>query len=427
MKAAIVSVGDEILRGEVVDTNGPALARLLERRGVEVAAHLVVGDSRQELSDRLAEGIGRFGITCVSGGLGPTRDDITRWAVADAVGRKLEADAATVERIRIRYEKGGRSAPKESGRQALFPQGSEILDNPVGTAPGFICRSRGSVIVALPGVPTELEAMATDAIETALSGTEVGGKVAARDLCVVGMAESDVDRKLGPLMERGRNPLVGLCATDGEIRIHLHARVEGEADVTALLDEAEGKIREALGDAVREPGGVRAVLHLLEAKGWRLAAAESCTGGLVADRITDLPGASRVFAGGVVVYSAPMKVELLGVRRETLARRGEVSEEVAREMAEGVCARTGAQVGIGVTGWAGPTGGPDQPVGLVCVGIRHPGALISRKWLFEGSRRRVKERAAIAAIRFLLDILTSSGDEPGAGGGIDVDGSHPLA
>ena len=406
MKAAILSVGDEILRGETTDTNASVLGAILGERGVEVVAISVVGDSAGALRDRLRSSLSRADLVCVTGGLGPTRDDITREAIAEVLGKGLVLDPPSKGRIRARFTRRGRKMSPNNEKQALFPVGAEIIDNPVGTAPGFICRHKGSVIIAMPGVPFEMENMAAGAIQRALEGADPGPVRARRTLAVVGLPESEVDERLGSLMDRGANPLLGLRVTQGEIQMHLLACSEGDRSAEDLLDDAERRLRALLGEHVQMPGGPRELLTLLEERGWKLATAESCTGGLIADRITDVPGASRVFAGGAVAYTPRMKVDLLGVAPETLEREGEVSESVAREMAQGACARSGAEVGIGVTGVAGPGGGtPKTPVGRVCMGVRHPGGFLSRTWEIPGTRRRVKETAAAAAIRTLCSFL----------------------
>lgn len=403
MKAAILSVGDELLRGATTDTNAPVLAGLLVDRGVEVISISTVGDSREALRDRVREILGRVDLIFITGGLGPTRDDLTRQAVADVLGTDLDLDRASLETIRMRIEKRGRKMAETNRKQALFPRGAEVIENRQGTAPGFLCRPEGVVLVALPGVPHEMEGMAEGAIEMALEGSAPSSGWAGRTLAVTDLPESVVDERLGPLMERGGNPVLGLKVTDGEIRIHIRAEGEGDRDAPTIVDETEEKIRQALGDHVQAPGGAEEVLRTLLRKGWKIATAESCTGGLIADTLTNVPGASEVFAGGTVAYTPQVKVDHLGVRRETLEREGEVSEAVAREMADGACSRFGAQVGIGITGVAGPTPGPPgTSLGQVCVGIRLPGALISRTWTFHGTRRRVKERAAAAALRHLL-------------------------
>lgn len=410
MKAIILSVGDELLRGDTADTNASFLARLLGERGVEVVEIATVGDSRIVLADRLREFLGRVGLVCVSGGLGPTRDDITRWAVADVVGRPLRLDESSLGRIRERFRRVRKPMGEGNEKQALLPEGAEIVENPRGTAPGFLCNWKGSRVLVLPGVPFEMEGMAEKALERALGARVGGGGRAFRKLSVIGLPESEVDARLGPLMDRGGNPLLGLSVGEGEIALHITAWPGGGESAESLLEDVEKKVRLALGDAVHEPGGVGGLLGLLRERGWRIAAAESCTGGLVADRLTDVPGASELVVGGVVAYTRRVKMDLLDVGEETLDGEGEVSEAVARQMAQGVCARTGADVGIATTGIAGPGGGTEEmPVGRVCIGICHPGGLWAGTWHFRGDRRRVKEGAASTALRALADLLGGPG------------------
>ncbi|MCZ6602059.1 MAG: nicotinamide-nucleotide amidohydrolase family protein, partial [Planctomycetota bacterium] len=271
----------------------------------------------------------------------------------------------------------------------------------------------GSTILCMPGVPFEMEAMANRAIDRALDAADERGQRATMALRLVGRSEAELDTSLGSLMDRDANPLLGLTVQEGEVRLHMTARPEAGQSAEKVLAEGERRIRAALGKNVRVDGGMVDLLAALRAKGWRIATAESCTGGLLADRITDVPGASDVFAGGTVAYTPQMKVAELGVRSETVQREGVVSEAVAREMAEGICTRTGAQVGVGLTGIAGPGGGTKGvPEGQVCIAIRSPGGLTAETRVFVGGRRRVKERAVSTAVRLLLDLL---GGGPGEG------------
>ena len=405
MKAIVVAVGDELLRGDIPDTNTATISRRLHLRGLEVAAHFCVGDLHGQLRDLLADQLGQNHLIVLSGGLGPTQDDLTREAIADVVGMPLQLDRPALAAIADRMTRQGRPMAPGNERQAHFPEGAEIIANRHGTAPGFLCRHQGSVLVALPGVPFEMEGMIERALDAALAGVKPVAR-ASRVYSVVGLAESELDARLGDLMDRGRNPLVGLGVEEGSIRLTVTATAPSEGDLRSAFERTEARLRETLGPALEEGGGVEELLSLLQRKGWRVATAESCTGGLFADRITDVPGASESFAGGAVAYTVPMKLETLGVRREAILRAGVVSETVALDMAEAICCLTGAQVGVGITGLAGPGGGaPGLPVGLVWTAVRFPGGAQTLGRVLPGGRRRVKERAASGALHLTLQAI----------------------
>jgi nicotinamide-nucleotide amidase len=360
----LITTGTELLLGFTLNTHLNYIAQKLATIGLRLDRHTTVGDDPAELRAAIAEALARCRVLLAPGGLGPTADDCTREVVAELLGRPLARDETIADAIRERFRRRGIAMPESVLRQALVPAGAQALPNPHGTAPGLAIEHENKLIVLLPGPPRELKPMFEQYVLPVL---EQNFAPADRPVCrvfkVVGLAESVVEERIGaaPGVE------LGFCARMGEVEV----RILGKN-----LAEAERKIRAALGPHIFGEGDDRleeVVVKQLAAAGKTVAVAESCTGGLIAHRLTNVSGASRVFLAGYVTYSNESKVELLGVRPETLARHGAVSEEVCRAMAEACRRRSGADFALATTGIAGPTGGtPEKPVGLVYIGLATP-------------------------------------------------------
>jgi nicotinamide-nucleotide amidase len=396
----VLAIGNELLDGRVADTNSQRLASALGEVGLEISQRVTVVDEEQAIIEAARAAVARGTELCVvSGGLGPTADDVTAAAFAGLAGVELVRDAAWVERIESRFASRGFPVSENQRQQADRPRGAELIENPGGTAPGFSLWFEGCRFVAVPGVPSEFDAMVESAVVAPL---RVHASVRARhELRTFGLIEGEVDRRLKPVIERFPEVGVGFRATFPEIHVTLSA---GEG-ATESLTEALVATRAALGPSLFSESGeafAATVLRSLRERGLTLATAESCTGGLAGDMLTDDPGSSDTYLGGVVAYHNQAKVELLNVEPATLERHGAVSEKTVSEMAEGVRQRLGAQVGIATSGVAGPGGGSeDKPVGTVWLAMVGPGIAKTRKLSLPFDRRRNKVVSAYAALELV--------------------------
>jgi len=421
VRATIRAVGSELLSTERLDTNSLRLTALLERHGVELVKKSVVGDLAPELERELRALWEGSDLVLVSGGLGPTGDDLTREAAAAALGVGLVANASALEQIERRFAAMGRRVSPNNRKQAEVLVGAQVLDNPNGTAPGQLFERAGKALFLFPGVPFELDRMAADFLLPWLEKRSGG---AARETWTIKVAmrpESEVDQALGPAYAEFGQEWMTVLAGAGEVRILLTA-VGAERDRRERLATMRERTRALLGDGVFGEGGETTlesvVAGLLAEGGWTLATAESCTGGLLAERLTRVPGVSAVFVGGVVVYANELKRSLLDVPPELLERAGAVSEAVARAMATGVCRRLGSDIGVSVTGIAGPDGGSEEkPVGTVHIAVAGPGdePVEHRIARFPGNRERIRLFASQMALEMLRRRLVA-GRTPGASG-----------
>ena len=415
MKAAIVSIGDEILTGDIPDTNAAWLAERLFALGVELDRHVTVGDVEAEIESALREAAARAHLVVATGGLGPTEDDLTRHAVGKAAGAPLELHEPSLAHIEERFRRYGRPMPPQNRIQAMIPAGAVVLPNSEGTANGFVVRCGDAHIAALPGVPREMRAMFENHLAPFIESLGLERRaVAVEKLNVFGLPESVVNERIRHLMTRGANPTVGLRVCGGVITVKFTATGSTAEEARKLIAPAREAAERQLGEAVLGPAETtiqEAVAELLETHGLTLAVAESCTGGLVGHYLTEVPGISRFLLEDLVTYSNEAKVELLGVPRETIERVGAVSEEVATEMAAGVRRRAGADIGLSTTGIAGPTGGsPQKPVGLVYVGLATDQWARAERLKFVGHRSVIKDRAAKTALNILRLHLKRIGD-----------------
>lgn len=401
-----VSIGTEILMGEIVDTNAREIGRMLPALGIAHQRRQTVGDNLERIIESIQSALSRSDIVITIGGLGPTQDDLTRDAIAGAIGAPLEKDDRIEEALRKLF--AFRNLPWTEGqiRQAMVPQGGQPIDNPNGSAPGLICPVSDKVVIALPGPKGEFIPMLQGPVRTYLQGKFADGVIVSRTFRISRLGESVVEDRLMDLMA-STNPALAPYASPGEVRLRLSARADNEAAANALLDPMAIEIRTRLGDAIFAEGEddlETTVIKLMADRGLTLATAESITGGGLAERLTSVPGSSAVFRGAVVAYQIPIKIDLLGVDPEKA--EDPVSEEVAIELARGAREKCRADYGIGLTGNAGPTsdeGG--KPVGLVYIGIVGPKGEIAHRFQFRGTREDIRRRSTQSALTTLRDYL----------------------
>ncbi len=411
MNAEIIAVGSELLTPQRVDTNSLFLTEQLNGLGIEVTTKYVVGDDRERLADTVQRAMRRSELVLLSGGLGPTEDDVTRDAVSLALDRKQIFHPEIGDQLEQRFRQMSRKMPEINKRQAFLIAGAEMLPNDRGTAPGQWVEDSGAIIVLLPGPPHELKAMFTRQCLPRLERRVPRQAIHTLVLRVAGMSESDLDQTIAPVYTRYTNPVTTVLAHAGDIQVHLRARCSTDAEAKALLLRVGGQIDMLLGDRIYSRNGSdleTTVGELLTRHHATLAVAESMTGGLLAERITTVPGSSQYFLGGFVTYSARLKTELLGIDLETLQKHGPVSHETAQAMAIGARLRSGSTYALSITGNAGPTtDGPEAPVGMVYVGLADAtgASVTSRQFL--GDRPRIKSFAGQMALDYLRKRLES--------------------
>jgi nicotinamide-nucleotide amidase len=403
MKAEIISIGSELTSGQNLDTNSQWLSRRLAEVGVAVGWHTTVADDLDANVEAFRIAAGRAGLVLATGGLGPTQDDLTREALAQAAGVELRLDEASLAEIRAMFARRGRSFPERNRVQAYFPAGAEPIPNANGTAPGVWMRLGSCHVAAMPGVPSEMYAMYETQVKPRLAALGLGGGVLVqRKINCFGAGESAVEEKLLDLTRRDHVPEVGITVSDATISLRILASAPDAASAQALLAPVERTILERLGSLVfgfEEEELQDVVLRLLGEKRLTLATAESVTGGMVAERICQHPGASQWFRGGIVAYDNRVKVDLLGVPQDLIDEHGAVSAPVAEAMAVGCRARLGADLAVSTTGIAGPGGASaDKPIGLVHVGLAWEGGVCSRQWNWGGTRTEVQGRTAKLAL-----------------------------
>ena len=416
--AVVVAVGSELLTPYRSDTNSLWLTARLNELGIAVIHKAVVGDDRNTLAAALRCAMQHGGLVITTGGLGPTDDDVTRETMAVVLDRALEEDPDVVERIRSRFRARGLEMPDINRRQALVPRGSVTLPNSRGTAPGLWVEHESVVFLLLPGPPRELQPMFDEVAATRLRPASGGDRIFRRVLGIAGRTESHVEELAYPVYSRWRppGPLIEttVLATLGQIELHLATRAADGAVAARRLDDATAALVDVLGQDVVSTDGSQleeVVGRLLRDRRQELAVAESCTGGLVASRLTDVAGSSDYVHAGWVVYSNDAKVDLLGVESSLIRAHGAVSEPVAEAMASGALARAGVDYGIGVTGIAGPGGGTtDKPVGTVCIALATPAGTRVRTLWFPGERAQVKFQSSQAALDMLRRALLRAGE-----------------
>lgn len=405
LTAEIIAIGSELLHPDRTDTNSLWLTERLNSIGIEVKLKTIVGDDDSRLEEAIKDAAKRSKVVITTGGLGPTEDDITRKVAARALGRRLLLNEAVLEEIRTRFLSLGRPMPERNSRQAMVIDGASVLDNPNGSAPGLFIEHEGTAIALLPGPPREMRPMFENHVLPRLVEKAGALRVVRRVLRVAGMGESSIDEKIAPIYMQYTNPQTTILFNKSEVEIHLTARGRTEADAELLLDDLSERLEERLGHSIFSFRGEQMeeiVGMRLSVTGYTLAVAESCTGGLIAERLTEVSGASKYFLEGAVTYSNEAKIRTLGVKKELLRKHGAVSGEVAEAMAEGIRQRAGADIGLAVTGIAGPTGGTEEkPVGLVYIALANDAGTEHRKLMLPGDRHLIRWRASQAALDLL--------------------------
>jgi nicotinamide-nucleotide amidase len=401
----IVTIGTEILLGHLVDTNSVHIARALADHGVDVYAKHSVGDNTERLAVMLADTLERADGVITTGGLGPTVDDLTKDAVATAVGDTLVLHEPSLRALEERFLKFNRPMSENNRRQAILPSRAHVMPNPNGTAPGFIAlRPDGKFVACMPGVPREMKPMLADElIPWLVQRFTLKSAIYTKTLHTIGIGESELDRRVEDLFRALENPKIAMLAHGGRVDVKVMAKAESQAAADAMIAPVAEQLRERIGagyygDDETTAGG--AIVGELVRRGKTLGVAESVTGGAVADSIVEIAGASRAFLGGIVAYDNAVKQSLLGVRAETLAKFGAVSEETAVEMAQGARKALNVDFALATTGIAGPDGGSEEkPVGLVWFAlVDDTGVVTTQRSTFPGQRMDVRDRATMTAL-----------------------------
>lgn len=409
MNAEIICIGTELLLGNIVNTDATDVAQTLSEMGISVYRYTAVGDNPERLAEVVQAAARRADLLITTGGLGPTLDDLSKQTVAAAFGKKLVRHPECEADIRTYFERLHRPMTPNNLLQAMLPEGCTVLKNDWGTAPGCVFDAEGVKVIMLPGPPRECRAMLRYRVAPYLKGLS-GQTIHSRYVHIFGMGESQVESLLHDLMEQSSNPTVAPYAKEGEVMLRITAAASSQAEAETMIEPVAAQIRTVLGPLIytEEYDSLeQTCLNLLRQADKTLATAESCTGGYIAKRMTDLPGSSAVFVGGVVAYTVPVKEQLLGVPAGLIERCGVVSVEVAAAMAEGVRARLGSSFGIGVTGLAGPDGdGSNRPVGLVYVALSNGDNTWVRAIQQTGERERVRYIAGHHAFDMLRRVLT---------------------
>ena len=402
MKAEIIAVGSELLTPDRIDTNSLFLTEELNKLGIEVLRKTIVGDQRELLAEAFRDALNRVPVVIASGGLGPTEDDLTRETVAELLGRRLERNDDVVRAIEARFRSFKRDMPAVNLRQAMVPEGAEVLENPRGTAPGLWLEDKGRSIALLPGPPRELRPLFLEQVLPRLQRRASRVRMFHRELRITGLGESHVEERIRPIYTRYKEVNTTILAVPGEIQIHLRTWTDQGNHAESALDEIVRGFELALGDRIFAHSGVsleEVVAQLLTDNHGTIAAAESCTGGLLAERLTRIPGSSSYFLGGAVCYSNELKTAWADVPPEMIASKGAVSSEVAIALAEGIRRRVGSTFGVGITGIAGPGGGSEEkPVGTVHLALASPTGVKERLVHLPGDRDGIRFYASQLAL-----------------------------
>ena len=402
-KACIVSIGNELLSGQTVDTNASWLAARLLEKGFLTAGVWLVPDEKERVVKAIQDASKWGDLILITGGLGPTDDDLTREAVAAYLGVELEFHPEILRVINDFFENRGKTMAPTNRSQAYIPTGAKILDNPLGTAPGFWAQKNSDDIVVMPGVPAEMKRMFTDHVLPGIERSLPAAKVVFRRVRCFGAGESDIAQKLGNLMQRGRNPLINCTCGGGDIVLTINAVSEDQAAAIKMMNDDIVAIRGCLGGLVYgedDQSLPQVVCNLLKKSHKTIVTAESCTGGLLSQMLTEIPGASEYMLGGWVTYSNEAKMGFLGVPEKLIADFGAVSEPVVRSMATQAAQKSGADIAVAITGIAGPDGGTDKkPVGLVYIAIWIDGQCVVQEHRFPAINRHwIRLRSALTAL-----------------------------
>ena len=402
MKAEIIAVGSELLTPDHMDTNSLFLTEELNKLGIEVLRKTIVGDNRELLAEAFRDALDRVPVVVASGGLGPTEDDLTRETVADLLNRKLRCNDGVVRAIEARFRSFKRDMPAVNLRQAMVPEGAEVLENPRGTAPGLWLEEDGRMIALLPGPPRELKPLFLEQVLPRLQRRVTGVRMYKRELRVTGLGESHVEERIRASYTRYNHVNTTILATPGEIQIHLRLWTDNAIEAESTLNEMIRSFELALGDRIFSHSATpleQVVAEILTSNHATVAAAESCTGGLFAERLTRIPGSSNYFLGGVVCYRNELKTAWAGVPSEVIAAKGAVSSEVAAALAHGIRRHVGTTLGVGITGIAGPGGGSEEkPVGTVHIALAFSDGVKERLVHLPGDREAIRFYASQIAL-----------------------------
>ena len=402
MRAEIISVGTEILLGDIVNTNTQFLAKELASIGIEVYRQEVIGDNEDRLLGILEEALKRSDMVITTGGLGPTKDDLTKETACKFFNMDLELHEESLKALEEYFSRMGRKIVESNYKQVYFPKEAIVLPNPNGTAPGAILEKNNKYIVILPGPPKEMKPMYLNYVKPYLI-KKGDGIIESKVIRVLGIGESMAAEKLKKFIENGVNPTVAPYAKEEDVIFRITAKAESEEEALNLIEPVKNQVKEILGEDVYGEGEdttiEKVVGDLLIKNNLKISTAESCTGGMIASRLVSISGISDVFLEGAVTYANEAKVRTFNVKEETLKKYGAVSEETAREMAEGMAKRTGSDIAVVTTGIAGPGGGTEEkPVGLVYIGLYYKGEVFVYKNVFNGNRQAVRTKATVRAL-----------------------------
>jgi nicotinamide-nucleotide amidase len=404
MRAEIISIGTELLLGEILNTNNQYLSNKLAEMGISVFYQTVVGDNSQRIKDVLDAAFNRSDLVITTGGLGPTKDDISKEMIAEYFGKEMLLDQQSLDYISLLFKKNNWQMSEYNKKQAYFPAGAHILKNTNGTAPGCIVDEQGKIAILLPGPPREMTNMFENEVVPYLKKFQ-DSVIYSKVLRLYGIGESSMAETIEDIIESQINPTVAPYAKENDVTLRITAKAETKAMAKELITPVEVLIRQRLDDYIYGEGETtieEVVVQKLLAKGLSISVAESCTGGLLAGKIVDYPGASAVFLEGAVTYSNEAKMKRINVNLSTLCNFGAVSPETAKEMAKGIATTSGSDIGISTTGIAGPTGGsPEKPVGLVYIGLYINGACKVKKINVAGDRQHIRERTVLEALHWL--------------------------
>lgn len=404
MKAEIIAIGTEILLGDIVNTNAQFLAKELAALGIDVYHQSVIGDNEERIIESFEKAFERCDLVITTGGLGPTQDDLTKELGAKYFNKKLVLHEPSLDWIKTYLDMKDEAIVEANKKQAYFLEGSIILPNPNGTAPGSIVSENNKILIILPGPPREMKPMFNDHVKKYLEGI-TGEIIKSKILRLFGIGESLMAQKLNNLIQNSKNPTVAPYAKDNDVTLRITAKGNSEKECDDLINPVDKEIKDALGEYIYGEGETsleNVVSEILCNNKLSVSTAESCTGGMIAASLISYPGISDVFKEGAVTYSNESKMKRLGVRKETLYRYGAVSEETAREMAIGIAREANTDISISTTGIAGPGGGTDEkPVGLVYIGVFIKGKVVVNKFNFTGNRERIRRKTTMNALNIL--------------------------
>jgi len=408
LKAEIIAVGTELLLGQIPNVNAQIISKALQEIGIDVYYHTCVGDNQDRLSDVFKTSFARSDIIILTGGLGPTKDDLTKETVSNFLNIPLKADKHSLDKMKSFFAHRGRPIAENNYKQALIPEGAYAIENKNGTAPGVLLNNNGKIIVMLPGPPAEMEPMFKEVVIPYLSKM-CNATIFSRVLKFYGIGESDLEEKLKDLISQQTNPTIAPLAKMGEVTVRLTAKAKNRIEAQKIIKPVEDEIIKRIGSFLYgfdDDSIEKIVAQLLFNSNKTISIAESCTGGLTAHKLTNIPGISQQFDRGIVSYSNRAKHELLQVKLDTIRKYGAVSEQTAEEMARGIRLSSGSDIGVSITGIAGPDGGThEKPVGLVYIGYSDSKTTYVEQHFFNGNRIVIKERSASSALHLVRKMI----------------------